>query len=751
MPQPSEKGIRLRVKASLLDFRQDDTAKAAAYVFSSGGQLIAHEALDANFSATLALPAAQEARSLRILVGPQVEEKEVRLTELIRRGAEERHFRLDPGIPTPSVDIAVIPSKWHCWLLGLCFVRGTLLKRVILGGTPTDLPVCGATVEIFEVDPLLVIIPRLPDLVIERIRDFILRPVFPPRPDGPFPPPPPGPFLRPVPGRGPEGFDEGLMAFSARGVAEGEALQVSRAAQMAQAGPAVSELRYLAQSTDTFQFRQALLNHAVLVQPLLCLFHPAVTTKLLTTATTDDCGRFHALFFRGCNNPDTPDLYFKAKQKVFPFFPPITIYAPTPVACFTRWNYQCGSEVTLYTTHPLARTCLPCPPVIAPNNWVLVMAIGNRPVSLIRGASVPLQSTTNATNLGLTLTQAQAEAPSPADGAPFGELLRLRLEFDNSLRQSLGVKYYRVSYRKGASGAFTQLEGTINRHYTVEVGTDLVLKVFPVGPQVVGTTPNLFEIPPALPPEGQWTLPNVVEDTTSAKFNTLDLAALAQPGLAWPQHGKYQLKVDLFDTAGNLVNIDAPATQINYRVPSVTDLSGDIDTDDANALGLVVDDDGDGKKSFIMTLHVDNSRCKAGIAAPKIGTVEASPNCGVLEYDPNSPGSVTMDFSPTFPTGIAPIGFASYSFEVTRGATDLTLPPAPQVPTIPASGAVPIPPAPQSNVQTVLDLLGGCVVAGFAEHLEVSATATNGWRRLWEYDAEEIRAFVLSPIPQEEP
>jgi hypothetical protein len=54
-------------------------------------------------------------------------------------------------------------------------------------------------------------------------------------------------------------------------------------------------------------------------------------------------------------------------------------------------------------------------------------------------------------------------------------------------------------------------------------------------------------------------------------------------------------------------------------------------------------------------------------------------------------------------------------------------------------------------VQTVLDLLGGCVVAGFAEHLEVSATATNGWRRLWEYDAEEIRAFVLSPIPQEEP
>lgn len=89
-------------------------------------------------------------------------------------------------------------------------------------------------------------------------------------------------------------------------------------------------------------------------------------------------------------NPDTPDLYFKAYRAIG-FFK-IPIYAPTPVGCHTRWNYRCGTEVVLYTTSPWARTCAPCPPVEAPDNWVLVMAIGNLSLANIRGAS--LASTT---------------------------------------------------------------------------------------------------------------------------------------------------------------------------------------------------------------------------------------------------------------------------------------------------------------------------------------------------------------------
>ncbi len=103
--------------------------------------------------------------------------------------------------------------------------------------------------------------------------------------------------------------------------------------------------------------------------------------------------------------------------------------------------------------------------------------------------------------------------------APFGETLRPRIEFDNSLREDLGVKYYRVSYRKGTSGNFIPLTAPISRHYTHEVGDDLVLEEFNLGPKsekspgVPLLNPNLFEIPPALPPIGQWSIPDAVEDT----------------------------------------------------------------------------------------------------------------------------------------------------------------------------------------------------------------------------------------------
>ena len=120
-------------------------------------------------------------------------------------------IRIDPDILEPTLEIAVIPSKWLCWLLGLCFVQGKLLKRLTIGGIPMDLPVCNATVEVYEVDPMPVIIPRLPDHIIERFREIIINPPPPPErifpeipPKGPIPPPPPPPPIEPF----------GMEAFS---------------------------------------------------------------------------------------------------------------------------------------------------------------------------------------------------------------------------------------------------------------------------------------------------------------------------------------------------------------------------------------------------------------------------------------------------------------------------------------------------------------------------------------------------------
>src|SRR5690606_12275376 len=138
------------------------------------------------------------------------------------------------------------------------------------------------------------------------------------------------------------------------------------------------------------------------------------------------------------------------------------------------------------------------PPVDAPPDWVLVTAIGNLPLSRIRGCSSALQATTGPSNLGLAMQL--GDDPSVFDGRPFGGLLRLRCEFDNSLREALGVKYYRVSYRKGTSGAFTPLTGEVHRHYSFEEGGELNFPAYSLGPKVVNGTPHLYEIPPALPP-----------------------------------------------------------------------------------------------------------------------------------------------------------------------------------------------------------------------------------------------------------
>jgi len=698
------RAVRLKVTANLLESQgAERVPKVAAYAFTSGGKLLAKEMVDPKGNAVLTLPGGDAPARIRVMVGPDVDKDAATPTELIRRGAEGRMLRIEPKDISSAVELAVIPDTWLCWLLGLCFVKGKLLKRVEREGVLVDLPVCHATIEVYEVDPFHIVIPKLPDYIIDKIRDVIIKPFPPPPPpEEMFEPIPPLPF----PGPGPRPLPFNMQARSA--AATPVSAPISEATAGAVSGAA--ELQFVAKTANTSQFRQVLVDNMFLVRPLICALFPLlVTKKLVATATTDECGKFQTHFSTGCHNPDTPDLYFMAKQRLFGWLP-ITIYEPKPVSCHTHWDYECGTEVTLYTTHPLAMTCSPCPSVNAPDNWVLAMAVGNLPLSRIYGSSVPLQGSTNAANIGLT-----------DGGAPFGGLLRLRLEFDSSLRETLGVRYYRASWRKGTSGAFTPLSGSIVRHYTLEVAGDLVLKAYTLGPFVAGAQANLFEIPPALPPEGQWSFPDLLEDLTSAKFPTHDLAPAAE-------HGKYQIKVDLFDAAGNIINIATKG--VVYRVPSVTDLSGDIDTDDAATLGLVYDDDGDGKASFIMTVHVDNNVCSAGIAAPTRSGVAADDQCGVLEYDPAAPGSVTMGYTASHPNG-----FATYSFGLYRGVNLLT----------PPSTSGPVGGGSFSATRNVNDLLGPCKVAGFSENVYVWAMATDGWYRMSGYDASAVRAFVLAP------
>lgn len=744
-------GNRVSIQAETIDIRKGEEPPALfAYAFGQSGKLLARTELPGG-KADLALPDLEEPERLRVLVGPRIDSNESGevLSALMRINAPELTLRSDQiGEP---FRVAVDRGLWLCWLR-FCTVRGTLLKRVTTGGLHVDLPVCGAEIEVYEVDPIPVILPKIPDYLLDRVRDLIIRKPWPPPPPEerfpggiPFPPPPPGPgpdptFLgrlvrrvAPAVGRvartaapvlqraelasliaevnaGAErkpadedtSSQEQLFAFDTGEASGPDEDQMIGSIQALADVPAISA----AASTGLISFRNALLAHPALLPPILCWLWPtAVTMQLVATATTDDCGKFRAVFYRGCS-ADTPDLYFRAYRRIG--FIRIPIYAPLPIACYTYWNYVCGTEVTLFTSSPFAQTCPPCPPIIAPDHWVLAMAVGNTSLAAVRGTSIALQPTTNASNIGLT-----------SGGAPWGGYLRLRFEFDHSLRTDLNVRYYRVRWRKVGSGnPFVDTTEAVWRHYAHLVGSTLMIEPYKLGPQPVGGTPNLYEMPPALPPLGQWVIADAVVDTTSAAFPSAGLAP-ANGG-----EGDYQFELTLFDAAGAAVN--ANTLGISYRVPDTLDLTSTIPTSDAALLGLVT-----AAGRLVYRLHVDNNVCVAAVQPPKIGATLSADPCGLLRYEPGD--SVTFEW-----TAAHPAGFATFEHRIVRGTTVL---PAP----VSSAGVVGPPPGTHVETHAVSTLLGSCTVAGFAETVSAWATATDGWSRLSAYDRHAIQAFALAP------
>jgi hypothetical protein len=255
----------------------------------------------------------------------------------------------------------------------------------------------------------------------------------------------------------------------------------------------------------------------------------------------------------------------------------------------------------------------------------------------------------------------------------------------------------------------------VHRHYAHEVSGSLVDDVYSLGPKTVGTTSPLYEIPPAMPPQGKWSYPDAVSDLTNAILPSASYFPA-------PASGLIELHVDLFDGGGNPVDIGALG--INYVVPTSIDFSGTIHTENATVDGLV------SGSTLVLPLYVDNNVTSAAIDAPTLNGSPASDECGVLEYGDEASDSVTLGYHAHHPNGFATYGFALY-----RGVTEL-VPPS-------QSGAVGA--GNFTATETAATLLGSCSIAGYSENLTSWATAIDGWRRLSEYDRSAVRAFVLAP------
>jgi hypothetical protein len=682
----------------------------AAYAYTGTGHFITKAQLDERGNATLNVPSVAAAREVRVVVGPDDDEKAPAIGQLTRRGAVERFVKIVRNVPPEVVTFKIPPHIWPCWLR-FCLVEGALLKSITSGGLATDYPVCNATVQIYEVEPIEIILAGLPLAAIEGLRQAVINP----------PPPPP---------MGPDDRFPGLASTTvAARAAIGQGVRFARPSvtlerTAAESSVEFANLQFLAQHASAEEFRSAVIANASLIRFIICLLYPQwVVGTLVATATTDRCGNFSALIAEGCYNASV-NLYFTATAQFFGITFPI--YDPTPISCYTYWNYQCGTKVTLYTNSPFAPTCTPCPPVDAPENYVLLRAIGNVSLDLIYGASQTLAGVTTATNIGL-----YKDGAGPGIDAPFGSVssnaigaILPRIEFDSSLRENNLAMYYQVSYRQGTTGSFTPLIGEIFRHYNHFVGGNLVTDPYPIGPKTVGATTNLFEIPPELPPVGDWAYPNPPYDQANAQFPS-DVLPSATPG---GTYGLYQLKVDLFDSTGNAVNIATAG--IAYFVPTFTDAGGTIHTADASTLssGSLVSGN-----SFIMTLRIDNRPTTASLPIPTLNGNSPDPMCGLLKYGSVS-DSVTIQYSAAHPAN-----FATYSYRLSRGVNPLTPPTS--------SGQVSAVTNPATVTMSVSSLLGGCAIAGFGEDVYVAAAATDGWYRLSNYDSNPPPVgFVIAPM-----
>ncbi len=163
------------------------------YAFDEKGEVIASTDVKRN-QASLELTTKQ-AKKARIVIGPSppegIKEEKPNFDQVQRRKAYLPEWRFSPR--TLKYELLPIPKiLWKYWLWCKCKVKGKVVKKVKLGTTTQEWPVYLARVHICEVDPIWLLLKRLPKLEVFRLRDELIKAIGKPIPQ----PPEPIPFAK---------------------------------------------------------------------------------------------------------------------------------------------------------------------------------------------------------------------------------------------------------------------------------------------------------------------------------------------------------------------------------------------------------------------------------------------------------------------------------------------------------------------------------------------------------------------------
>jgi hypothetical protein len=731
--EPLGDTVRFEIELQFQGVGDEQPPDTSVYVYDANGQFVTSSAVQ-DSRAVVSLPAQLNGQTIRVFIGPQRQASETpTVADLTWQQAYEWRERLVAD--DPRLRLEIVEPIWRPWLFCPCVVTGELVTTLTLpDGSTKQLPICHSRVNICEVTPFWVILDRLPDPMIFRLRDAVIDLTRWPPP----PPPPPDPLeaaasvlARPAlrlaagPMIGGPAAAAAAPVSPAGSATEGETAPFSAATAIGQ-----DKLLSLSLSPSAVDLRAKLAELGPIILPWFCYWpwlDPWLLLNCFETVTTDENGKFSALVWYPCSGP-RPNLYFSADQLQGSAWVPI--YYP-PVRCWTYWHFACGSNVVLNVTDPAAIPCAPAPPVTTPGGvttWVMPTAVGG---SMIWGTAPSAPAPT-----GWVKGDGLTDYGSIVN-APFGSYLGLRSGSSIDIPSS-SLYYYRWSYRRaGTTGSFTRLGDPVIKHYVKQSPTTLPsFPAYSLGPHTAGTETDLFQFKPVNPPGPApgdppgtityWPTDDFLADIYSGYFNTLSI-----PGDVMTAAGEYQIKLEVFDQNGTLVQ---PGTgTFTFIVPSGTGSDGV--TILARAAAPSEIDAG----GFVFNLHVDNNPCTASIDPASIAGTGANA-CGFLGYS-DPPPPVTLSFHAKHPNN-----FATFSWEMVRGLSALG-PLDVAGAEVAAATAGPYTgngAGDFSGTEPASVLLGTCVNAAFGEHLHVAAKATNGWHdHLSQYDAEALGAFAL--------
>jgi hypothetical protein len=725
MKNDESKAVTVRIQSGNTEALKD----ANLYVFDNTGQLLESVSLSKG-EVSLRTKAAHIEGQTQMYIGP-VMPKEYKgkipdAAMMKRMGAFQPAIHMNADHVISINALAKLPALHWNW----CLITGEVSKTFNIDGQSKTLPLCDARVHVCEIDRIQWWWKKIPVQIIddlgEKLKEIILNPRIK------FPP------IGPDPGPDPR-FAAELSLKADMG--KMQRIKTAKRTATLPALPAHIQTELLSESHLTV--RDSIYKNFHLLHPYLCywpIFWPYFyRSQEIGTVYTDCNGRYNLEYFNFTNDKD---IYIWLEVCINGQW--VTVYRPS-IPCHTKWNYACGTDINIRVSDPRVLPCT-CGQQLQ-GEIVWFRSIGESATALhieqddaqtinVQGGSY--------FNVGCT------DIIDSHRISPFGSNLNFKLLFGDGLPKN-GITHYRwkkIQLRDAAlnnvvSAGATVVSGSVQKTYFV-ITTDPVTnhmhfetKAVTLGAE--GTGENIgYRIPhwniyqdPGVPAADklltiQWTSP----DFWSASLDSnsladglwnfeLELLQLDAGGVYQVvQVPKQVFQVSDFKNSGN--SIDAPDNYLNIN-------SGN----PANAFNLMV------------KVRIDNAHCQADIQDANItvnGVTEYSGRCGFLHYT-DVGQKVHISFIATQARN-----FATFSFSVVKGNGT-------ENPGISEGGYV------NSSVGiyilsggvyadnvNVSQLLGTCPKAAFAENLYVASLATDGTRRLHEYDASDTNAFALSNV-----